>query len=491
MPTPRAFTGCWDNATPHRCAGNRNAAGKADKADMNESALDDLWRSAGLPDAALRRAALPGAEPVLPSSFAVGTAAQTSIAAAALAATELGRRRNAVEQAVSVDKRHAALECCTHFSIDGRTPPAWDKLSGLYACRDGWVRIHANFAHHRDGALRVLGLPAGPDTERQQVTDALAPWHALDFEQACADAGLVVAALRRFDEWDRHAQAQALAAQPLVRIERIGEARPLPLPPLPVDARPLQGVRVLDLTRILAGPVGTRALAAYGADVMLVNAPHLPNIDAIIDTSRGKLSAHADLRQAADRGAFERVLREAHVFVQGYRPGGLASRGYGAREVASLCPGIVMVSLSAYGPEGPWAARRGFDSLVQTAAGFNAAEGEAFGGPPRALPMQILDHASGYLIAFGAQAALLRQQAEGGSWHVQVSLARTALWLRGLGRVASGTTAPPADFTGLLETSRSGYGELVAVRHAAQFERTPAAWPRPSVPPGTHALAWP
>jgi hypothetical protein len=421
-----------------------------------------------------------------------GTAAQAAIAAAALAATELGRVRNGVEQAVSVDMRHAALDCCTHFSIDGVTPSIWDKLSGLYACGDGWVRIHANFAHHRDGALRVLGLPPGPDTERDAVTAALSAWQPLDFEQACSDAGLVVAALRTFDAWDRHPQAAALATQPLMHIEKVGEAPARALPPLPQDARPLQGVRVLDLTRILAGPVGTRALAAYGADVMLVNAPHLPNIEAIAETSRGKLSAHADLRQAADRRAFEQVLKAAHVYVQGYRPGGLATLGYGAQEAAALSPGIVTVSLSAYGPHGPWAGRRGFDSLVQTATGFNAAEAEACGsGPPRALPMQILDHATGYLIALGAQAALLRQQAQGGSWHVQVSLARTAAWLRSLGRVPDGFAAPRAAFDGYMETTRSGFGELAALRHAAQLERTPAAWPRPSMPPGTHALAWP
>jgi crotonobetainyl-CoA:carnitine CoA-transferase CaiB-like acyl-CoA transferase len=455
-------------------------------------ALHELWQGLALPAAALQRAVQRGDDPALPSSFAVGTAAQASIAAAALAATEVGRVRNGVAQSVSVDMRHAALECCTHFSVDGVTPPTWDKLSGLYACGDGFVRIHANFAHHRDGALRVLGLPPGPDTARSAVTQALASWQPLDFEQACTDAGLVVAALRTFDAWDRHAHAQPLAQQPLVHIEKLDAAPPRALPPLPHAARPLQGVRVLDLTRILAGPVGTRALAAYGADVMLVNAPHLPNIEAIAETSRGKLSAHADLRRDSDRSAFERVLREAHVFVQGYRPGGLAALGFGPHEVAARSPGIVMVSLSAYGPHGPWAGKRGFDSLVQTATGFNAAEAQAYGsGPPRALPMQILDHATGYLIALGAQAALLRQQHEGGSWHVQVSLARTALWLRSLGRVANGFAAAPASFDGYLETSRSGWGDLVAVRHAAQFERTPATLDRPSMPPGTHPLAWP
>ena len=460
-------------------------------------ALGQLWRAAGLPPEALPRAVLTGAEPVLPSSFAVGTAAQAAIAAAALAAAELGRLRGGPSQRVTVDMRHAALECCTHFLIDGKTLQPWDKLAGLYPCGDdagsaGWVRIHTNFAHHRDGALRLLGLPAGPDAEPADVRRALRGWNALDFEQAAADAGLVVAALRSFDEWDAHPQGIAVAQQPLLRWQRLGDATPGAWPALPAGARPLQGLRVLDLTRILAGPVGTRALAAHGADVLLVNSPHLPNIEAIAETSRGKLSAHADLRDAAQRRAFDAVLRDAHVFVQGYRPGGLAALGYGAEALAAAHPGIVIVSLSAYGPDGPWAQRRGFDSLVQTATGFNVAEAHAFGsGPPRALPMQILDHASGQLIALAACAALRRQALEGGSWHVQVSLAVTGRWLRGLGRVANGFDAAKPDFTPYLETVDSGFGRLGAVRHAAVLSATPASWTRPSMPPGTHPLAWP
>ncbi len=459
-------------------------------------ALQGLWAAAHLPSSALERVSLSGREPAVASSFAVGTAAQSTIAAAALAAAELGRVRGAPAQRVSVDMRHAALECFTHFTIDGRMPDIWDKLSGLYPCGEGastgWVRIHANFAHHRDGALRLLGLPPGPDTERDDVTRALRGWRAEDFEQVAADAGLVVSALRSFAQWDAHPQAAAVAAQPLLRIEKIGEAPPRAVAPLAAGQQPLHGVRVLDLTRILAGPVGGRALAAYGADVMLVNAPHLPNIEAIADTSRGKLSALADLRDSKDRAAFERVLGDAHVFAQGYRPGGLAALGFGPQRLAELRPGIVAVSLSAYGNEGPWAPRRGFDSLVQTATGFNDAEGHAFAsGAPRALPMQILDHATGYLMALGAQAALLRQWSEGGSWHVQVSLARTGRWLRDLGRVTRGIEGPKPVFDDLLETSASSYGTLVGLRHAAQFSHTPAGWTRPSVPPGTHPLAWP
>jgi crotonobetainyl-CoA:carnitine CoA-transferase CaiB-like acyl-CoA transferase len=455
--------------------------------------IASIWNSAGLPADAMRRLTLTGSDPVLPSSFAIGSAAQASLAVAALAATQIGALRNGCAQRVRVDMRHAALECACRFEIDGRTPELWDRLAGLYRCGDDrWLRLHTNFAHHRDGVLRLLGLPIGADTPREAVAAALRERQAFAFEEAAAQAGLVVAAIRRFDEWDAHPQSAAIALQPLVAIEKIGDALPLAWPTLPRDARPLHGLHVLDLTRILAGPVGGRTLAAYGADVMLVNAPHLPNIEAIADTSRGKLSALADLRKAAGRDGLRAVLRDAHVFVQGYRPGALAGLGFAPADAAAVRPGIVVVSLSAYGEGGPWAGRRGFDSLVQSATGFNDAEAQAAGAPqPQALPVQNLDMATGFLIAFGAQAALLRQQAEGGSWHVRVSLARTGQWLRELGRVERGFDAPPPDFSELMETVPSGYGMLSATRHAAEFSRAPADALRPSVPPGTHPLAWP
>jgi crotonobetainyl-CoA:carnitine CoA-transferase CaiB-like acyl-CoA transferase len=387
--------------------------------------------------------------------------------------------------------RHAATECCAFFTIDGKRLEVWDKLAGLYRCQDGWVRIHTNFAHHRDGVLRLLGLPEGAQTPRTAVAEALAPWSALAFERSASDAGMVVAALRRFDEWDAHPQSTAVAAQPLVAIECIGDAPPLEWPALPRESRPLEGLRVLDLTRILAGPVGTRALAGYGADVLMVNGPHLPNVDAIIDTSRGKRSAIADLRTADGRAALFGALREAHVFVQGYRPGALAQLGLDAQTLARARPGLVQVWLSAYGDTGPWGSKRGFDSLVQTATGFNHAEAEAAGSSePKALPMQILDMASGMLIAWGAQTALARQRSEGGSWRVLVSLARTAAWLRELGRVSGGLQGPRPDSDGLMQDFPSAWGELRAVSHAAQFSHTPAAWTRPSVRPGTDPLDW-
>ena len=454
--------------------------------------LAELWASAGLPADALAYAALTGADPVLPSSFPVGAAAQASLAAAALAACELGHARGQARQTVSLDMRHTAVECTGWFSVDGVVPEAWDAFSGLYRCADGWVRIHANFAHHRDGALRLLGLTPGVAT-RADAERALLTWRAADFEAAAAERGLVVAACRSFAEWDAHPQADAVAAMPLFSMERIGDAPPRALPALTTDALPLTGVRVLDLTRILAGPVCGRVLAAYGADVMLVNSPHLPNIESIANTSRGKRSAHVDLRTDDGRAALTRLLESSHVFVQGYRPGALASLGFDAQAAATRRPGIVYVSLCAYGNDGPWRNRRGFDSLVQTATGFNIAEADAAAAgshTPKPMPMQILDYATGHLMAFATAAALRRQTIEGGSWHVQLSLAQTAHWLRAMGRVGNGFDVPPVDRTAYLETVPSGFGELCAIRHSVQLSRTPLRETRPSTPPGSHPPKW-
>jgi crotonobetainyl-CoA:carnitine CoA-transferase CaiB-like acyl-CoA transferase len=441
--------------------------------------------------------ALPGAEPVLPSSFGVGTAAQASIAASALAAAELWRMRSGRTQEVRVDLRAAAVEFRSerYLRIGGAPPPdVWDKIAGAHQCGDGrWVRLHTNFPHHRDGMLELLGCAY----DREAVRAALAHWQAEALETAAAERGLVATAMRSFAEWERHPQSAALAGQPLVSFERIGEAPPEPLPPPAAPgAQPLSGLRVLDVTRVIAGPVCGRTLAAHGADVLLVTAPHLPAIQSlVIDTGRGKISSFLDLRDPAQHETLGGLLREADVFVQGYRPGGLEALGFGPQAVARLRPGIVYVSLSAYGHLGPWAGRHGFDSLVQTATGLNAAEAEAAGSDkPLPLPCQALDHASGYLLAFGAMAGLQRRATQGGSWLVRVSLARTGRWLWSLPRVPDGLACPDPTFEDVrdrLEEVESGFGPLTVVRHAAELSATPLHSARPSVPLGTHPARWP
>jgi crotonobetainyl-CoA:carnitine CoA-transferase CaiB-like acyl-CoA transferase len=461
-----------------------------------KAVLAQLWRDAGFAEAALDDVELSGAEPVLPSSFAVGTAAQTTIAAAALAAAEIWRLRSGRRQRVAVDMRRAAIEFRSehYVSVDGQPPDKiWDDISGLYRCGDGrWIRLHTVLPHHRTGLLKLLGC----SEDRAGVQRALDTWQAEALETAAAEAGLVVTASRSLAEWDRHPQSRALAQLPLFGIEKIGDA-----PVLEFDAgkRPLAGLRVLDLTRIIAGPVCGRTLAVHGADVLLITAPHLPSVRSlVVDTGRGKLSAALDLRAASGRDALTALLREADIFVQGYRPGAIAARGFSPQDAARIRPGIIYVSLSAYGQAGPWAGRRGYDSLVQNASGLNDEEARAFGAhepqaKPKPLPAQALDHGAGYLLAFAALAALKRRMAEGGSWHVQVSLARTGLWLRQLGRIDGVRCHDPsrADVGDCLVDTASGFGRLTAVRHAADMTETQPYWERPSVPLGTHPASWP
>jgi crotonobetainyl-CoA:carnitine CoA-transferase CaiB-like acyl-CoA transferase len=457
-----------------------------------KNALADLLRTAGLDHAILDNVTLTGSEPALASSFAVGTAAQATIAASALAAAELWWRRTGRRQHVSVDLHHAAIEFRSerYLRIDGKpTKEQRDDIAGLYRCGDGrWARLHTNLPHHCSGLLQLLDCPQ----DKAAVQRALDGWAAEDLETAAAEAGLAVTACRTFVEWDRHPQAQAIATLPAFTIERIGDAPPQPLGTV---ARPLGGIRVLDLTRIIAGPVCGRTLAAHGADVLLITAPHLPSLfPLVVDTGRGKLSASLDLREREAREQLAGLIRDADIFVQGYRPGGVARFGFGPEDAARLRPGIVYVSLCAFSHLGPWAARHGFDSLVQTASGFNAAEAEAFSASePRPLPCQALDHATGYLLAFATMAALARRAEHGGSWHVRCSLAQTGRWFRDLGRIDGVNCAGLRfrDVGAYLEESASEFGALTAVRHSAAMSETPPRWERPTVPLGTHPPAWP
>jgi crotonobetainyl-CoA:carnitine CoA-transferase CaiB-like acyl-CoA transferase len=455
--------------------------------------LTDLWLLAGGDRSALDAVTLTGEEPQLPSSFRVAAAAQVSIAASGLAAAEIWRLRSGQAQQVSVDMRHAVVECRSerYLRVDGQPPPpTWDIIAGVYKTGDGrFVRLHTNFPHHRAAVCQVLSCKP----EREAVQAALQQWDGEAFETAAYAAGGVVAVMRPYDEWSALPQGKALAELPLLSIEKIGEAAPRPWPE---GNQPLAGVRVLDLSRVIAGPVAGRTLAAHGADVMLVSGPELPAIPwLVIDTGRGKFSCTLDLKSAQGRDAMRDLVAGADIVSQGYRPTALASLGFAPQQAAQLSPGIIYVSLSAYGHAGPWAARRGFDSLVQTATGFNHAEGQAAGiDGPKELPAQMLDHATGYLMAFGAMMAKARQSREGGSWHVRVSLAQTGRWLWNLGRIADGLKAN--DLRGeavgpFLQESSSGFGPLRAVSHAAVLSKTPAFWMRPAMPLGSHAPQWP
>ena len=454
-------------------------------------ALASVWRVLGGDPAALADARVTGEEPALPGPFRVGAAAAASIGAAGLAAAEVWRARTGRRQAVTIDLRTAAVAFRSerYLRVEGRpADEVWHPVSGVYRAGDGrYILLHCNFPHHRAGVLASLGCEA----TREAFAAAVLRWDAPALEDRLAGAGLCAAMIRSPEEWRAHPHGRAVAALPLLELERIGDAPPAPIGP---GARPLAGLRVLDLTRVIAGPVCGRTLAEHGADVLLLTGPHLPSIELhVIDMGRGKRSAQLDLRRAADADRLRGLLREADVFVQAYRPGALDALGFGPEAVAALRPGIVYVTLCAWGWAGPWSARRGFDSLVQSASGI-AHEGGAAAGldRPRHLPAQALDHATGYLAAAAAMQALVRRAREGGSWRVRLSLAQTGRWLDGLGRLDGVAGPDPGvdDVADLLESSDTRWGRLRHVAPAARLAETPGRWALPAVPLGTHDAAW-
>lgn len=459
-----------------------------------ELALKHIWTTAQCDPTALRSVSLPGTDPGLPSVYRVGALASATIAASGLAAAEYHRLRTGRRQHVTVEMRRAlaSFRSERYLRIDEGPPPALrDPVMGFYATRDGrWIQLHTNFPHHLEGVLKVLGCA----NDRAAVAEAIRGWDGAMLDQTLADAGLCAALIRTPDEWAALDQSKAIAGLPLFEIERIGDA-PVEPPRGAGAERPLAGVRVLDVSRIIAGPVAGRALAQHGAEVLMVNGPHLPNIaPLVIDNGRGKRSAVIDLRDATGRETLNGLVSDADVFLQAYRPGALTARGFGPEELARVRPGIVYVSVCAYGHKGPWAGRRGFDSLVQSASGIAFTEREAAGwDEPKHLPCQALDHATGYLAAFGAMAALTRRATEGGSWHVRVSLAQTGRWLQSFGLLPDGWKAPDVsidDVRDCLGTVQSEFGRVLGVLPAERLEETPAYFALPPARIGAHEAKW-
>src|SRR5437588_3934434 len=305
-----------------------------------------------------------GADPVLPTPFRIGAAGAAALAATGLAAADLWELRTGRRQQVAVDLRQAvaSLRSGHYLQVNGtKVRNDRNPVMGMYPAKNGrWSYIHANFPNHRAAALRVLGC----EENRDAVRKAVAGWDALELEEAIIAAGGAGGMVRSMSEWAQHPQAAAIATLPLLDIVKVGEAPPEGLPD---GDRPLSGIRVLDLTRVLAGPTCARTLAEHGADVLKITAAHLPNLGyQEFDTGHGKLSAHLDLREPEDVETLRGVVRDADVFSQGYRPGTLAGRGLSPEELTALRPGLVYVSLSAFGHAGPWASRRGFDTVVQT-----------------------------------------------------------------------------------------------------------------------------
>ena len=456
---------------------------------MSTGALEEILASAGFESKA--RPEIRGSDPVLPIPYRVGAAGAAALGALGLAVARIWELRGGRPQTPSVDLRAAvaSLRSARYLRINGEAPKVWDPMSGIYPVKDGWVSIHCNFPNHRDAALKVLNA----EVDRAKAEKQSSSWTGLELEDAIHAAGGCAAYVRTEADWAKHPQAQAVATEPLVGIARIGDAPP---EPLKKASRPLSDVRVLDLTRVLAGPTCARSLAEHGADVLKISAGHLPDSGLVdLDTGMGKLSAFLNLQNKNEIEKLKDLVRDADIFSQSYRPGALAARGFSPEALAKLRPGIVCVSLSAWGGSGPWRQRRGFDTIVQCASGM--AQRMAKDGKPRYLPVSAIDYTTGYLMAFGAAVALARRAVEGGSWLVSVSLARVGKFIVDQGLVPESAwrgapeDLPDAELARLTGEMDAPAGRIRYLKPVLGLPETPPHWSRPPVELGAHPAEWP
>ena len=454
---------------------------------MDTDQLIDWWQRGGLAVPPGAHVEVDGSDPVLECRHRAGEAAAAAMGLAGVWSAHMGELRGGAPQTVRVDVTDAAtalLGFLYQKAEDLDLTRAQSPLTALYATSDDrWIHLHGGFPHLAKGTVDLLGC----DSTAESVAASVAQWPAVELETAIADAGLCAAVARTRGEWGEHPQGRALAELPTVAIRRIADAPPRRRPE---STRPLDGVRVADLTRVLAGPTCGRTLAAHGADVLRIGSPSLPSVEPfVVETGHGKRNAFVDLDTTEGQRCLAGLLSTADIFCQSYRPGSLDRRGLDPEALAQTSPGIIYVSISCYGNVGPWSERGGWEQLAQTATGIAAAEGRD--APPRLIPAAVTDYTTGYLAAAGAMAALARQMTEGGSWLVEVSLCQTARWVQ-----SGGDRCDPETATGLgdvesrLASTDSPWGTLAYLEPPEQMEHTPAHWERPPQALGSASPVW-
>ncbi|KAL2882105.1 hypothetical protein SGCOL_002367 [Colletotrichum sp. CLE4] len=471
-----------------------------------QGVVEEIWTGLGLPSESLSAVNLKNnGAPTLPSSFKIGVLAQSSIALSALAASQVHALRNTVAvPKVEVPLQHATVEFKSErlYTLDGKpTPSPWGPIGGLHKTSDGHVRIHDSFPTHANGILEMVGLPVG--SNRQQLSDKVADWASIDLETAATvERKMAVYALRSYRQWDALPQSKAISDFP-IDITQLSSAglKGLPERMAGGNSKCLQGLRVVEMSRVIAAPLCGKTLAAHGADVIWVTSPNLPDLPTMDrDFGRGKRTVQLDIHNPSEKAQLLDLIKTCDVFVQGFRPGSLASYGLSPEELVKVNPSIIIANMSAFGPQGPWSSRRGYDSLVQTCSGMNVSEAEhaGKGEAARPTPCQALDHAGGYLLATGVTAALYKRATQGGSYKVDVSLAGVMKYLRGMGQYpkASGFEGVgdyekpedvPSDF---FEIRKTGFGPMTAIRHSARVEGCEVGWEVMPKPLGSDAAQW-
>ncbi|CAJ0543544.1 Ff.00g038040.m01.CDS01 [Fusarium sp. VM40] len=472
---------------------------------QSKDVIEEIWSGLGLPLASLASVKLPGDEgPALPSSFKIGILAQASIGLATLVAAQIHALRNKSDvPIVTVPLENSVVEFKSErlYTINGKpaTSP-WGEFGGLHKTSDGYVRIHDAFPHHAKGTLDLLGLPTG--ATRQQVSEKTAEWASIDLETCATPEGKVaIYALRSYRQWDSLPQSKLISNFPII-LKQVSQSPPTGLPHRMRggNRKCLEGLRVVELSRVIAAPLCGRTLAAHGADVIWVTSPNLPDHPSIDrDMARGKRTVQLDLHNPEDKKHLFELIKECDVFLQGYRPGSLGSYGLSQEELIKANPNIIIANLSAFGPKGTWSGRRGFDSLVQTCSGMNISEAEHAGKGEAAQPMpcQALDHSAGHMLAVGIQAALYHRANQGGSWRIDVSLAGMMRYLRSLGQYPGATGFQARDFDKqedvpevYMETRDTGFGTMKAVKYGAAIEGLQIGWDIMPKPLGSDKPEW-
>ena len=465
-------------------------------------------RGKGLPEAG--EVTITGQDPVLSTRFRIGETCAAVLGGVGVAVNDIWEMRTGRRQSVSVDVVHAAagLKSSDHLrrpDARGAWQPLVNKeqlemraITQPWPTKDGrWVLPHFGLPNLKERQLRLLGCEPTPAS----VAKAVATWNALDLEAAIDEARTCGGMVRTSEEWLATPHGKVLAAKPIVEIIKIADSDPEPFPSgpsvaHPQPARPLDGIRVLDLTRILAGPVCARTLAEHGAEVLMIAAEGVPQIpEHVMDTSHGKRSTFLDLKTADGAARLRALVKEADVFSQGYRPGIMAKHGFSPEELARIRPGIIATSISCYGADGPFSHRGGWEQVAQTMTGI-LHEGRIKERPdgPALLPAAACDYTTGYLGAYGVMLALARRAKEGGSWHVRVSLCQSGMFVYRQGMMefpGFGREIPEAELDRIRIETRPRSGPLRHLGPLLRMSETQPRWIRPTPVLGGDRPEWP
>ena len=442
-----------------------------------------------------------GSDPVLATKFRLAETASAALASVGVAVNDLWELKTGQRQSIAIDARAATAALCSNKYLqlqneNGGFDDVIDSsheanraLTGMYLTKDGrWVLPHFGLSNLRERMLRLLKA----DADRQSIAKAVAKWDALDLERAMDEAHVCGGMIRTNNEWMAEAHGQVLAAKPVVEIIKIGDSAP---EALPMGPRPLSGIKVLDLTRILAGPITGRTLAEHGADVLMVTAPHLPQVLPYVgDTSHGKRSCFLDLKQEDEKQALLSLVKKSDVFSQGYRPDKLHQLGFGPDALSALRPGLIYVSISCFGEGGPFSHRAGWEQIAQIMTGI-AAEGiqDTPEYKPKTLPVAANDYITGYLGAYGVLLALARRASEGGSYHVRVSLCQTAMMIYRQGKIISlpgNLSLSAGEIATLYQQSNCHLGHIRHLAPVLQLSETAPHWILPTPKLGSDEPAW-